>query len=206
MTHDTKLQDWLKAAIAFSGISQAELGRQLSATLRRNIDRAAVNKMTKGGRAIAGDEMLEIERITGFNLPVEDSYCQAPLIGYVTDGSSVIVLEQGIGDKMVESYRGAPKNTKAIEIKTDSLGAAFNGWLAHYDDVLDYVPDQYLGLVCVVWVDDGRVLFRQVFKAEIDGLYTLRSTFEPPMHEIKIDRIALIRNMQPQLQPLCEVQ
>jgi hypothetical protein len=69
---------WVKQAIEFARsshkgvgrkLNQAELGRKLTSALGREIDRAAVNKMTKGIRSLAADEMLEISRITGFPVP-----------------------------------------------------------------------------------------------------------------------------------------
>jgi SOS-response transcriptional repressor LexA len=61
---------WLKDALAHSDLSQAELARRLTEKLRKNIDRAAVNKMTLGKREISGKEMLAIEDITGWEAPL----------------------------------------------------------------------------------------------------------------------------------------
>lgn len=63
------LSEWLLNALKSSRITQAELSRQLSAELGRSVDKAAVNKMTKGIRKIAADELLAIERITATPAP-----------------------------------------------------------------------------------------------------------------------------------------
>jgi hypothetical protein len=57
---------WTAEAVTFAGISQAELGRRLTERLRRGIDSAAVNKIIKGDRALAADEMLAIAEITNY--------------------------------------------------------------------------------------------------------------------------------------------
>lgn len=57
---------WAADAVDFVGISQAELGRRLTARLKRGIDAAAVNKIIGGTRALAADEMLAIAEITGY--------------------------------------------------------------------------------------------------------------------------------------------
>lgn len=57
------LSDWLSNLLQETGVSQAELARQLTAALGRSIDRAAVNKMASGQRKIAADEMLAITRL-----------------------------------------------------------------------------------------------------------------------------------------------
>jgi transcriptional regulator with XRE-family HTH domain len=66
---------WIETALHRAGMTQAELGRRLSARLRdldnqpRSIDRAAVNKLTKGRRFLMADELLAIAEITGQPLP-----------------------------------------------------------------------------------------------------------------------------------------
>lgn len=63
------LRDWLQIALNHAGLSQAEAARQLTARLRRSVDRAAVNKMVKGTREISADELLVLEEITGYPAP-----------------------------------------------------------------------------------------------------------------------------------------
>lgn len=63
--------DWVTDALAYAGISQAEMARRLSAELGRTIDRAAVNKMTTGVRKVSGSELAAISRITGYSVPDE---------------------------------------------------------------------------------------------------------------------------------------
>lgn len=69
--------------------SQAELARLLTDRLRRNIDRAAVSKMTKGERDVAADEMLAIEELTGLPVPSPNVPIKIPLLDWVSAGSLV---------------------------------------------------------------------------------------------------------------------
>jgi phage repressor protein C with HTH and peptisase S24 domain len=64
------LSEWLQKALTDAGVSQSDLARYLTLTLKRSIDRAAVNKMTKGTRNVAADEMLEISRFLNVPPPV----------------------------------------------------------------------------------------------------------------------------------------
>lgn len=57
------LSEWLHKAMIGAGFSQARLARELTYALGRSIDRAAVNKMTKGGRKISADELVAITQI-----------------------------------------------------------------------------------------------------------------------------------------------
>lgn len=64
---DTRITaDWLQKALKFSDMSQAELARRLSERLGKSVDRAAINKLAKGGRRLMLDEMLAISKITSF--------------------------------------------------------------------------------------------------------------------------------------------
>lgn len=80
------VNQWVGAAIKKSGFKQAEIARRLTQQLRREIDRAAVNKMVKGPRAVAADEMLSLETITGVPVPSPHIPAQVPLIDWVTAG------------------------------------------------------------------------------------------------------------------------
>jgi SOS-response transcriptional repressor LexA len=101
------LAKWLSDALKQSGISQAELARQLSRQLGRDIDRAAVNKMCivleKSGqkrRRIAADELLAIAEITGVPAPHVETTGAIPVpilswvsAGQLADASSQIPVE-----------------------------------------------------------------------------------------------------------------
>lgn len=65
---------WIKDALKASGMTQTALAAQLSRAVRKNIDKAAVNKMLvtdpgKKSRNVSGNEMLAISVITGHPLP-----------------------------------------------------------------------------------------------------------------------------------------
>lgn len=81
---------WIRDALKHAQMSQAALSRELTRTLGRSIDKAAVNKMTMGKRNISADEMLAIERITGHpiseeNRPNSPPYAPNAVIGQPID-------------------------------------------------------------------------------------------------------------------------
>jgi acyl-CoA thioester hydrolase len=78
---------WLKSTIESAGYNQTALAKALTDRLGRSIDRAAVNKMVKGGRKVSADELLAIEEILGITFH-KDSVSIAPfngLSGQLTD-------------------------------------------------------------------------------------------------------------------------
>lgn len=62
-------KEWLKQALEHSGISQAELARELHKRFNWPDDRSAINKILKDRRRIKATEMVQISEITGFRLP-----------------------------------------------------------------------------------------------------------------------------------------
>ena len=77
------LAQWVKQAVARVG-SQAEMARLLTKEIRRDIDRAAVNKMCLGLRAVAADELLAMEGISGLGVPSPHVPARVPLIDWVS--------------------------------------------------------------------------------------------------------------------------
>jgi len=66
------LSEWLQKALAASGRSQSDVARMLTETVNRSIDRAAVNKMTKGTRKIAADELIAMARYLNAPAPTQN--------------------------------------------------------------------------------------------------------------------------------------
>ena len=83
------LSEWLQNALHQTGTSQAALARALTTRLGKSIDRAAVNKMVKGTRRIAAEEMLAISEYLGVPTPdVENgSATEVPVIAWISAGA-----------------------------------------------------------------------------------------------------------------------
>lgn len=120
------LSEWVKDAIKHSGLSQAELARRLTEQLKRAIDRAAVNKMTKGTRAVAGDEMIAIEEITGYPVPLEnaDGLVKVPMLDSLVSASNLSARE-AVRVEDVKRYVAAsdlpPGEWIALTVEGDSM-------------------------------------------------------------------------------------
>ena len=96
----------------------------------------------------------------------------------------------------------ATESTVAVEIRGDSLGTFFNRWLVFYDDVRRPVTPDLIGELCVVGLEDGRVLVKQVRRGRAEGLFTLFSATEKPIADVAIAWAAKVNSIsrrQPQL-------
>jgi transcriptional regulator with XRE-family HTH domain len=69
--------------------------------------------------------------------------------------------------------RGATERTVAVEIRGDSLGAAFDGWVIYYDDRREPPTPDLIGKLCIVGLGDDQVLVKRLRTARTAGLYDL---------------------------------
>lgn len=190
------LNRWLAQAIKRKGLSQAEMARQLTIRLGRSIDRAAVNKMIQGSRKIAGDEALAISEITDSPIPQKPIERLVPLVGYVSAGAAANYTAAGeLGE--VEAPADVTDSTVAVEIRGDSLGSFFDRWLVFYDDVRRPLTTDLIGRLCVVGLEDGRVLVKKPQRSRTKGLFHLFSQTEDPILDASIEWAAKVKSMVP---------
>jgi hypothetical protein len=86
---------------------------------------------------------------------------------------------------------------EAVEVRGDSLGAVFAGWLVFYSQKLDAPFEQGLGRLCVVGLADERVLIKWLGRGSFDGRFNLYSEFEPPIHDADLLWAARVEAMAP---------
>lgn len=114
-------------------LKQAELSRLLSEELGRSIDRAAVNKMLKGGRSISGDELLAIEQITGLPAPRAQPVSPVEMrpvqvIGHVQAGYWTEAFEWEEEDRYVVPVPADPELKPYKLTGAEMRGASMNKW------------------------------------------------------------------------------
>lgn len=120
------------------------------------------------------------------------------VVGLVGAGSSMILYSEGDPqDDWVPAPDNATEKTVALEIRGDSLGALFNGWLLFYDDVRKPVTDDLIGRLCVVELSDGRVLVKELRRGQLDRRFNLFSNTQPPIYDVQVVWAALVKDMRP---------
>lgn len=79
---------WVALAIKSKGLKQAELQRLMAQELPAlEDDRSIVNKIINKKRGLSAEEMMVIERVTGFPMPSEHTAEQVPIVDWVTAGT-----------------------------------------------------------------------------------------------------------------------
>ena len=131
--------------------------------------------------------------------PAKPRARQAPLVGYVGAGSRTHLFAEGQGPLGgVAAPDDATENTVAVEIRGDSLGAFFRGWLVFYDDVRSPVTPDLHQKLCIVGLKDGRILIKKIQPSRAEGLFHLLSHTEDPLLDQEIAWAAAVTSMRPQ--------
>ena len=82
-----------------------------------------------------------------------------------------------------------------MEIRGNSLGSFFNRWLVFYDDVRRPATADLIGELCVVGLQDGRILIKLLQRGKTEGLHNLLSQTEPPIRDVAIEWAAKVLSM-----------
>lgn len=101
---------------------------------------------------------------------------QVPIVGSVGAGAEAHFYAEGQDPaEGVPAPEGASPDTVAVEIRGDSLGSGFIGWLAFYDDRREPLTLDLIGRLCIVGLADGRILIKIPRPARGRGLFHLIS-------------------------------
>lgn len=119
-----------------------------------------------------------------------------PLVGYVGAGAEAHFAAAGeLGE--VPAPTDATDTTVAVEIRGESLGAFFDRWICFYDDVRRPVTADLIGRLCVVGLEDDRVLIKKIQRSRTKGLFHLLSQTEGPILDVAVEWAARVKNLVP---------
>lgn len=125
---------------------------------------------------------------------------QVPIVGYVGAGSDEAHFYAEASDSPADAVpapAGTSPDTVAVEIRGDSLGIAFNGWLAFYEDRRQPVLEHQLNRLCVVGLADDRVLIKVPRKSRQRGRFHLFPNGPgEPILDAKVEWAAVVTMMR----------
>lgn len=119
------------------------------------------------------------------------------LVGYVSAGAETHFFANDEPLDEVPAPMGATDSTVAVEIRGDSLGSFFDRWLVFYDDVRRPVTAELINKLCVVGLEDGRILIKKIQRSKARGLFHLLSQTEDPILDVEITWAARVKIMVP---------
>lgn len=136
-----------------------------------------------------------------FAVPEADIFTatrEVSIVGYVGAGSEAHYYDGADPpNETAPMPPGGTDHTVAVEVRGDSLGTIFNRWIVYYDDVKTPPTPDMLRKLCVVGLQDGRVLVKMLMKGTIPGRYHLVSQTEGIIEDAEIVWAAEVRAMAP---------
>jgi len=178
--------------------NQTELARRIGVT------QPTVSRWISGKQKPDADQRATIMRLAA-DLGVIDGVdngglSTVPLIGYVGAGGEAQFSDgQGPFGEVAMPPVGENKNMVAVEVRGDSMvGVADDGYLIYYNDRRDPPTDDMLGKLCVVGLDDGRVLIKKLHRGRGPGLYDLYSVIGAPLIDQSVEWAARVTCIIPQ--------
>lgn len=176
----TGLGTRLAAARSYADLTQSGLGKELG------VNRSAVSQWEKEHTDPAAKNLRAVAELTGVNfewlatgrgdmlfddgLSSEDVAAGAgnkgrtlKVKGYVgANGQTGFYAVNQSDLTQIEASESDPPNAVAVEIMGDSLGPLLDRWYAIYNDVRSPVTDDMINKLCVVGLDDDRVLIKLI--------------------------------------------
>jgi phage repressor protein C with HTH and peptisase S24 domain len=106
-----------------------------------------------------------------------------PIVGYVGAGGSISFEEgQGpFGEADMPPKNGSP-SLVAVSVRGDSMsGTLEDGWTVYYEDREEEPHESLHTKLCIVGLQDGRVLIKKLYPGRKRGHYDLHSVNAPPL-------------------------
>lgn len=188
-----------------SGLNQTEIARKLRVT------QPTVSRWLKGQKPDTDQherivsEARRLGIIPGNSLAMAGVLDEAPapgpaqcrVVGYVGAGDAAHFYSINQGDiDEVPTPDGASTDTVAVRIVGPSLGPFFDQALAFYDNVQRPVTADLVGRLCIVGLEDGRVLIKKLRRGKGD-LFTLISQTEDPIRDVAVEWAARVIDVRP---------
>ena len=191
MTKD-EIAAWLKRAMKVTGTRQRGLADAVGLTQDK------ISKVLNGSRELTASELIEIAQALRVPFPVRRF---VPVVGYVGGGAVVYAIddhEKGAGLDEIDAPSDSGPNAVAVQVRGDSMaGQADDGSYLIYDDRLDEPDPNWVGRMCVVWCEDGRVLVKRLAFGSEPGEWSLVSAGGTIERDVKIKHIARVKWVRP---------
>lgn len=182
-----------------TGGNQTELARRLGVT-QPTISRWKANGM-KPDTMHHNTIIREAKALGLIHIPDNVELMAVPIIGYVGAGGETHLYAEGQGPfgEAPMPPHGVNEQTVAVVVRGDSMaGQADDGWLIYYNDRREPPTDDLIGKLCVVGLDDGRILIKRLLRGRGPGLFDLYSSIGGPITDQRVEWAARVSWIAPQ--------
>jgi transcriptional regulator with XRE-family HTH domain len=191
--------DLLKASRKEKGFSQTALAKRVGVAqqLIGQLERGEV-RSSKAVYRIA--KVLDVA-VTDLDPEIPSQADGAPIVpvvGYVGAGAEMHFYALADSpEEFVPMPPGGTEDTVAVMVRGSSLGSFFENWLVYYDQKHEPPGPALLRQLCVVELEDGRVLVKRLRKGSEPGLYNLESQTEGLIEDVPVIWAAKVKHMTP---------
>lgn len=209
---DMKFKDRFRAALADAGLKQKDVATEA------DVSPQAVSGWARGEAIPETPNLQVIARMTGKSIDwllgqsademtfssedVSASLDGAPtrtikIKGYVGANGEAHPYAVNQGDLgEIRATEKDPSDAVAVEIMGTSLGRFFDRWYAIYRDVRSPVTEDLVGSLCVVGLDDDRVLIKKIVRNGRNFDLLSNSDDEPPIRNVRIEWAAKVTDVR----------
>lgn len=182
----------LKRLRSDRGLSQEDLAAEVGISVSQ------ISRYESGKRDMRLKEAVALARYLKVPIAAIAEMPVVPLVGFVGAGSEMAYFADAHSpDEFVKMPPNGTEDTVAVEIRGDSLGSAFVGWCAYYDERREPPTDDLLGELCVVGLHDGRVLVKKIVQGRQRGRYDLWSPNAEPLLDEAVEWAARVTALLP---------
>lgn len=136
--------------------------------------------------------------LTGRGRPRGKNFAQ--VVGYIGAGSEVIPVDdhaQGASLEEVEPPPGVDFPCVAARIRGNSMHPFQDGWLVFWTKDQDGVPEECIGKLCVVKLQDGRMYLKTLRTGSTKHHYHLESWNAPTIENAALEWAAKVTDVRP---------
>lgn len=164
-----------------TGLSVSQISRL--ANSKRNLSVANLNKIARA---------LEVQP-----REILPDGPTVPIVGYVSAGALNYYATADSPNEFVPMPENGNENTVAVEVRGSSLGSIFETWLVYCDEVHQQPGPDLLNKLCVVGLEDDRVLVKRLRRGSRPGVYNLESNTEGLIEDVSVVWAAKVKTMTP---------
>jgi hypothetical protein len=196
------MKDWVISALQYSGMSQADLARELAENFKWSDNRSILNKIVKGDRDLKADEMFDISRATGYPIPAGIvAEASVPLVGYIGAGAEIMPEFEQVPPEGLDQIHvpfPLPGDMIAFEVRGDSMLPVYKDGhvVIVYREQKKPVTSFY-GEDAAVRTSDGRRFLKTIMKGTP---VTLMSFNAAPIENVALEWIGEIFAVMPRTQ------
>lgn len=198
---ETNLSEKIKAIRSSLGLNQTEFAERVGTT------QSTVTRWEKGSEPrgehlqrlaeLANTTVERLLNISDLTSPTD----HIPVVGYVGAGAAIMPYDDyshGDGHDFVERPPFVEGKAVAVEVKGDSLyPVAEDGWRLVYAGEQTVIEEDVLNKLCVVQLEDGRMLVKRLMRGTKPQHYHLASTNAPLIEDVRITWAARVKAIIP---------